>query len=147
MTLFSAATITTTGGDTDSIDTITVALTNHTATQTLALSSGAATAASTNGITVSFNAAPVFTLTGNSGGGGSNENRLRSGRSILRGVTFNDTSNNPVNPTTVTVAATNTAGVADLGVRHPEHDRHAGERQSGCVECDGQCGRKWGGDH
>ena len=102
--LFSGANLTTGGGtDPNSIDTLTVALTNHTATQTLSLSAGAATAASTNGITVSFNATTgILTLTG------SNENNS-VWQTILRGVTFNDTSNSPVNPTTVTVTATNTA--------------------------------------
>ena len=103
VTLFSAATFNGTGSDDNLVDTVTVKIANPAATRTLSLTSTAATLASNNNVTVTYNAATgTLTLSGN------NENDS-VWQSILQGVQYNDTSDSPGNPGTVTVVGTNSS--------------------------------------
>lgn len=93
---------TTGGNDPNNVDTITVAINNFSPTMVLSLNAAAASTATAQGVTVSYNSTTgVLTMTGNNELDG-------TWSSILQGVQYNDTSNAPNNPGFVTVTATNT---------------------------------------
>jgi len=100
--LFSSATVATGGSDNgNSIDTITVALANHTNSMSISLDAAATTAANNAGITFNYNQATgVLTLTGSN-------DATTAWQAILQGLLFNDTSGAPIDPGTVTVTARN----------------------------------------
>jgi|CXWL01.1.fsa_nt_gi hypothetical protein len=100
--LFPVATFTAVAADNNKVDIITVTLANPSATMTLGLNAAATGTASTNGITSAY-ANGVLTLTG------LDENNI-TWMSILRGITYNDTSDAPTNPGTIRASALN-AGV------------------------------------
>jgi hypothetical protein len=102
VSLFPDATIKANGSkDSNSIDTVTIKFAGATATESLFLNSAASAAASAAGINVSYNSGTgVLTLSGS--------NELTSNwQTVLRGVQYNNTSDSPTGPKTVTVIATN----------------------------------------
>src|SRR5262245_28897642 len=100
--LFPSATISTSGSlDSNSIDTVAITLSSATLAENLSLNAAASAAATAAGITVNYNSGTgVLTLSG------SNE-FTSDWQTVLRGVQYNNTSDAPTGPRTVTAVATN----------------------------------------
>ena len=101
VSLFSSAALSANGGDSNSIDTVTLTLASATGTESLSLNAAASSAATSAGIAVNYNSGTgVLTLSGS--------NELTSDwQTILRGVQYDNTSDAPTGPRTVTVVANN----------------------------------------
>ncbi|BBF93794.1 Hint domain-containing protein [Blastochloris tepida] len=109
MYLFPQATLSANVLDSNSIDTISVQIATHTSTMTLGLDPAAQTLAASKGITASYDAnTGLLTLTGG-------DERTSDWQSILRGITFTDSSDTPVDPGSVTVTAKNTGHFGGTG--------------------------------
>src|SRR5262245_16521504 len=97
VSLFPSATLSANGSDSDSIDSITLTLASAAGTESLSLNAAASSAATSAGIAVNYNSGTgVLTLSG------SNES-TSVWQTILRGVQYNNTSDAPTGPRTVTV--------------------------------------------
>ena len=102
VSLFPSATISKSGSpDSNSIDTVTITLASATAAENLSLNAAASSAATAASITVNYNSGTgVLTLSGS--------NELTSNwQTVLQGVQYNNTSDTPTGPRTVTAVASN----------------------------------------
>ena len=97
--LFSDATFDGTSSDNNAVDSIAIALGTHTSSMTLALDATTAALASSNGLSVSY-------VNGTLTVSGTNKSDTLW-QTILRGVTFSDSSPTPSDPGSVTVTGKN----------------------------------------
>ena len=113
VSLFSSAALSANGGDSNSIDTVTLTLASATGTESLSLNAAASSAATSAGIAVNYNSGTgVLTLSGS--------NELTSDwQTILRGVQYDNTSDAPTGPRTVTVVANNGVNSSTPSGLHP----------------------------
>ena len=99
--LFPTATFDATSSDNNAVDSVTIALGTHTSSMTLALDAATATFAANNGVTYAYNS-----VTGELSLNGTNKSDT-IWQTILRGVTFTDSSPTPTDPVSVTITAKN----------------------------------------